>query len=87
LQAKMVLAAERIASKPSLLILDEPSRKLCKPLAIELIAAICEQAHKQNIPVLIISHQTDWWTGIAQSRLLFERLPNGTTKIKLVEGP
>ena len=87
LQAKIVLAAERIASKPSLLILDEPSRKLCKPLAVELIAAICEQAHKQNVPVLIISHQTDWWTGIAQSRLLFERLPNGATKIKLVEGP
>jgi energy-coupling factor transporter ATP-binding protein EcfA2 len=85
LQTKIVLAAERIASKPSLLILDEPSRKLCKPLAVRLVASICEQAHKHNVPVLIISHAKDWWTGIAQSRLIFKQLESGLTKVE--KGP
>jgi len=84
LQTKIVLAAERIASKPSLLILDEPSRKLCKPIAVRLIAAICEQAHKYNVPVLVITHVTDWWNGIAQSKIIFKRLKNGSTKIHIL---
>jgi energy-coupling factor transporter ATP-binding protein EcfA2 len=83
LQTKIALAAERIASKPSVLILDEPSRKLCRPLATRLVVAICEQAHKQNVPVLIISHMAAWWAGIAQSNLVFRRVEQGSTKIEL----
>jgi energy-coupling factor transporter ATP-binding protein EcfA2 len=81
LQTKIGLAAERIASKPSLLILDEPSRKLCKPISQRLILAICDQAHKQNIPVLIISHLPEWWRQFTQSHIMLSRDGDARTKV------
>ncbi|MGH9879091.1 MAG: ATP-binding cassette domain-containing protein, partial [Nitrososphaerales archaeon] len=55
LQAKISLIAERLASVPPLLILDEPGWGLPRPIARNLVLAACEQAHKHNVAVLIIS--------------------------------
>lgn len=81
LQAKLALAAERIATRPALLILDEPSRGLGRSLARLFLAIICQQAHEHNIPVLVISHARQWWHGITKSQLLFDRDVENTITI------
>lgn len=87
LQAKICLISERIASKPSLLFLDEPGRRLCKPIAVVLVSSACEQAHKQNVAVVLISHLSDWWLDIANSHLHFKCDDSGTVNITQIAVP
>lgn len=69
LQAKMSLIAERLASMPPLLILDEPGWGLSRSIARKFVWAVCQQAIKHNVAILLISHQLDCWKGMIKSHL------------------
>jgi ABC-type multidrug transport system ATPase subunit len=58
--SKYVLALEAIASRPSLLILDEPSWGLSGLLARELFMRICDASHRAGVPVAVIAHDRTW---------------------------
>jgi ABC-type multidrug transport system ATPase subunit len=58
--SKFVLALESIASRPSLLILDEPSWGLSGLLARELFVRICDASHRAGVPVAVIAHDRTW---------------------------
>ena len=68
LEIKMMLAAVRLNTRPSALILDEPDWGLTRAAAIALVSAIINVAHQWNVPVILISHKP-WWRTIAQSRI------------------
>lgn len=68
LQAKIALVAERLVSNPPVLILDEPSWCLSKPIARMFVRTVCEIAHHRRIAVIVVSH-LNWWSGIANSEL------------------
>lgn len=82
LQAKMSLIAERLASKPSLLILDEPGWGLSRSIARQFVWAICQQASKYNVAILLISHQSDCWEGIIKSHIHLTKMDNGNIGIE-----
>jgi len=67
LQCKMALIAERIASKPPLLILDELDWSLSGPISKILFKAISIESYKNSVSLLIISHNKDWWLEIVNS--------------------
>lgn len=81
LQAKMGLISERLASTPSMLILDEPGWGLSRELARKFVWSICEQANKYGTIILIISHQPEWWHGITKSHLQLTRKENNRVLI------
>lgn len=85
LQAKLCLIAERIASSPPLLILDEPGWGLSKTVSQCLLREACKQAHKQGVAVAIISHQTGLWKGIVQSHIELTKSENEFVKITALE--
>jgi len=82
LQAKMSLIAERLASRPPLLILDEPGWGLSRSIARQFIWAVCQQANIYNVAILLISHQSDCWKGIIKSHLHLTKMDNGNIKIE-----
>jgi energy-coupling factor transporter ATP-binding protein EcfA2 len=61
IQIKAALIAERISKKTSLLILDEPEWLLSRKMANIFITQIIEICHERHIPVLIITHLSDWY--------------------------
>ena len=67
LQCKMALVAERIASKPPLLILDELDWSLSGPISKISFKAISIESYKNSVSLLIISHNKDWWLEIVNS--------------------
>lgn len=69
LQAKMSLVAERLASVPPLLILDEPGWGLSRSIARKFVYAVCKQASKYGVAILLISHQLDCWKAMIKSHL------------------
>jgi len=69
LQAKLALAAERLLTPTSLLILDEPAWCLSRPLARAYISVVAKECHDRNIALLLISHRNEWWRGIAVDAL------------------
>jgi energy-coupling factor transporter ATP-binding protein EcfA2 len=72
LDIKAVLVATRLASAPAALILDEPDWGMSRQSAIAFVSAVLAAAHRQNTPVLLISHKP-WWQPIARSRVLISR--------------
>lgn len=83
LQSKVVLAAERLTSAPPLLVLDEPGWCLSAELARAFVGAVCMEAHRLRIAVLIISHQRRWWDNIAASALSFARAPGASDVVAI----
>jgi len=73
LQVKFALTAERIESKPPLLILDEPDWCLSKKLTALFIEIVVVIAHKNQIPVLIITHLNSWYSEYTNSILEFKK--------------
>jgi energy-coupling factor transporter ATP-binding protein EcfA2 len=73
LQAKLALIAERLTSKPPLLILDEPGWGLSKSVARVMLSSVCAKATAQKTAVLFISHAPDWWSDIAASEITLTR--------------
>lgn len=73
LQAKLALIAERLASKPPLLILDEPGWGLSEPLARILLSVVCAKAVAQKTAILFISHTPLWWSGLMASEIYLSR--------------
>lgn len=69
LQGKIALVAERLTTKPPLLILDEPGWGLATKLAIPLVYKICSIAHEQGTAVAIITHQADCYRSFINSHL------------------
>lgn len=67
--AKFSLALERIASRPSLLILDEPSWGLSGRLARSLFIDIRDAAHAAGVPLAIISHDLSWLADLVGSQI------------------
>lgn len=78
LQARLMLAAERLVSGSRLLILDEPAWGLASAAAKAIVAAIIERAHERNIGVLIISHEPQLFVPLFKSELKFESKKNGS---------
>jgi len=60
LQCKLALLAERIASEPPLLVLDEPGWGLSRPVTGLFVELACSCARERKIPVIIISHHVAW---------------------------
>jgi energy-coupling factor transport system ATP-binding protein len=82
LQAKMSLIAERLASLPPLLILDEPGWGLSRSIARKFVWTVCQHASKYNVAILLISHQSDWWKGIIKSHLHLTKEHNANIRIE-----
>lgn len=67
LQVKFALVCERLASKPPLLILDEPDWCLSRPVTELFISIVVAAAHQSHVPVLIITHLGHWYEGLYNS--------------------
>lgn len=76
-QARVILAAERLVSGTKMLILDEPTWGLSRNLALAFLAAVIENAHKRQIALLVISHEEHFPESFFRSGLLFERSDTG----------
>lgn len=69
LQARLALIAERLVSRPPLLILDEPGWCLSMPLARALLRVTCIEARRRHVGLVVISHLDSWWEGLVFSRV------------------
>jgi ABC-type cobalamin/Fe3+-siderophores transport system ATPase subunit len=69
LQAKLVLAAERLVTPTPLLIIDEPGWCLSRPVARVFLSTVTDCAHARGTAVLAISNQASWWQGISRDYL------------------
>jgi len=85
LQAKICLVAERIASLPPLIVLDEPGWGLSKSVSRFFIAEVCKQAHENGAAVVIISHQPMWWDGLIRSHVHLEKQDNSNILLSVQE--
>lgn len=70
-QAKLALTAERLISKPPLLILDEPGWCLSRTAAQVFVREVVRVAHELGIAIALISHQAEWWKGIVAGQITF----------------
>ncbi len=77
LQAKICLVAERIASSPPVIVLDEPGWGLSKSVSRIFLTEVCKQAHQLGVAVVIISHQPKWWDGLIQSHIQLTKQDDG----------
>jgi energy-coupling factor transporter ATP-binding protein EcfA2 len=68
LQAKISLIAERLATLPSVLILDEPGWGLSRLIARKLVETVCRVAGDLKVAVVLISHHARWWQNMVHSR-------------------
>jgi len=73
LQAKISLIAERLATRPPLLVLDEPGWALSGPIARKLVASVCRVAGGLKVAIVLISHHARWWQGMVHSRCHLEK--------------
>lgn len=83
LEIKIALIAERLASNPPLLILDEPSWCLSKNVARSLMASVFEIAHKRKTAVLVISHNLQWFSDMAGDILTLSRLKDDKISLEM----
>ena len=74
LEIKAILAAARLAQGPPALILDEPDWGLTREAAVAFVSSVIKTAHREGVPVLIISHKP-WWAPVAKSLLRVSRSP------------
>lgn len=77
LQGKVALVAERLAAKPTLIILDEPGWGLTPRIAVPFVRQVCEIAHERGTAVAIITHQIEVWSALSGSRINLECAGNG----------
>jgi energy-coupling factor transporter ATP-binding protein EcfA2 len=82
LQAKLCLVAERIASLPPLIVLDEPGWGLSKTVSQYFLGEVCKHAHSNGVAIAIISHQPTWWKGFIQSHI--ELIEHNNDGVKIV---
>lgn len=72
-QARIILAAERLVSGAKMLILDEPTWGLSRSLALAFLIALIEETNKRGIALLVISHEVNFPKGFFRSELCFTR--------------
>ena len=68
LQAKISLIAERLATRPPALVLDEPGWGLSGPIARKLVETVCRLAGDLKVAIVLISHHARWWQGMVNTR-------------------
>jgi len=73
LQAKISLVSERLATRPPVLILDEPGWGLSQSTARKLVTAVCRSAGEIDVAVVLISHHARWWQDMVHSRCHLSR--------------
>ena len=71
---KAILAAVRLCTKPSALILDEPDWGLNRTSGIAFVLSVIKVSHSLKVPVILISHKS-WWTNIVKSKIQITRTP------------
>lgn len=81
LQGKMALIAERLTTRPPLLILDEPGWGLTTKLAVPLVYKICGIAHEQGTAVAIITHQADCYKFFVNSSIRLQQSNSGLINV------
>jgi len=82
LQAKISLIAERLATRPPALVLDEPGWALSGPIARKLVESVCQLAGELKVAIVLISHHARWWKGMVHSRCHLEKQTNGRVAIR-----
>lgn len=82
LQAKISLIAERLATRPPVLVLDEPGWALSGHIARKLVESVCRLAGELKVAIVLISHHARWWKGMVHSRCHLEKQDNGHVVIK-----
>jgi energy-coupling factor transporter ATP-binding protein EcfA2 len=81
LQAKISLIAERLATRPPVLILDEPGWGLSGPIARKLVETVCRFAGGLKVAVILISHHARWWKGMVHSHCHLAKQGHGRVTI------
>jgi ABC-type Mn2+/Zn2+ transport system ATPase subunit len=81
-QARVILAAERLASGAKMLILDEPTWGLSRSLGLAFLSAIIEEANTRGVALLVISHEQHFPIEFFGSELSFGR-NSGSTEIAI----
>lgn len=84
LYGKAALIAEKLAGRPSLILLDEPAWGLSCSEAATLVLNCCRLAHEQGTAVGIISHQPHWHD-FAAGNLHLERRTGNQVEICYAE--
>jgi energy-coupling factor transporter ATP-binding protein EcfA2 len=84
MQAKLMLVAERLVYSPSLLILDEPAWGLSIRQANALASIVINYCNINAIPVLIISHTTNWYDDGFGSQIKVSRNLDNVTVSALI---
>ena len=84
LQAKISLVSERLATLPSVLILDEPGWGLSRSIARTLVEAVCRAAGNLKVAVVLISHHARWWQNMVHSRCHLSRDGKGNVVIRKI---
>jgi energy-coupling factor transporter ATP-binding protein EcfA2 len=87
LQAKISLIAERLATRPPVLVLDEPGWALSGPIARKLVESVCRLAGELKVAIVLISHHARWWTGMVHSRCHLAKQANGDVVIRNLQDP
>ena len=84
LQAKISLIAERLATRPPVLVLDEPGWALSGPIARKLVELVCRLAGEMKVAIVLISHHARWWKGMVYSRCHLEKQDDGDVFIRKI---
>lgn len=84
LQAKISLVSERLATLPSVLILDEPGWGLSRSIARKLVETVCRVAGNLKVAVILISHHARWWQCMVHSRCHLSRDGGDTVVIRKI---
>lgn len=87
LQAKISLIAERLATRPPVLVLDEPGWGLSGPIARKLVESVCRIAGGLKVAIVLISHHARWWTGMVHSRCHLEKQGHDHVVIRKLPDP
>ena len=87
LQAKISLIAERLATRPTVLVLDEPGWGLSGPIARKLVETVCRVAGGLQVAIVLISHHARWWTGMVRSRCHLEKQGHEHVIIRKIPEP
>jgi len=71
---KAILVAARLCDRPAALILDEPDWGMSRASAVAFVSAVLATAHRQQTPVLLISHKP-WCQSVTRSTIRVSRTP------------